>query len=466
MINHAYIITSLKFLLNKEIKDIICKKEYAKKIKYINEYFLTENEKSQNEILMVNLEQKIKMVNYIIKDIVESKEILDYDNITTKIHTSKYKNIYDSINDEIDFTTFIEDNFKNHIDSILSWIKIRPIYESLENFHIETTNYDSELEIPDKLNELIKNAFYRLNEVNENTNSEEFMTSEVSLCTNNINRILRKNGQLKKINKKVRSGFPQLDFCTSGGFESGRIYIIAATPGLGKSISLVNFMFNGLNNTSPFVINNSEKQLTEGRIKFNDNVYNRDIEIIEDSLFIYFTFENRVSETLDRYFSLLLNRDASKTERINKYYDEILDIVYKVGIEYDIHLCDENNLDIFKCLEIYKKIIIHIKRGNVKTIDGISTLQIFSNLLDKMFGNENVINNKITFVKLLAGYGTYFTHMIELLNHQDSFKNENEIIYLRPYSASVIDLSMYPSGMYFVEVLQMDKIEIQKIFLK
>jgi replicative DNA helicase len=441
MINHNFIVSSVKFLLNPKIEDIFLKKEYGKKIKNICEHFIEENENNKDELLMINLEEKIKMLIYICKEITTSKDFIDYDHINNLMNSSKYKVIYFSVLEEINFEQFNIDNFTKYVLSIERYIEVKPIYDDIKEFNNEIYNMDSDLDLPNKLNELVKNSFYKLKD--SFYEKDEFMINNVSVSDKNINNVLRTYGKLKTINKKIRSGLPGLDFCLSGGFETGRIYIMGATPGLGKSISLLDFMFNALNNTSPYRIND-KKPLLEGRKKFNEFNYNKDIEELHNSLFIYFTLENRVNETLDRFFSLLLNRDATKTERINRFYNSIVEGIYNLGIVYNIiDVEDYENLDIYYAIKIYKKIMTKIKRGEIKKIEGQKPTEYLNKICLKIFGEEKFNKHKITIPKLLAGYGTYYSMLTEFLKHQNKYNNEKEIIYLEPYSSTIVDLSMH-----------------------
>jgi len=82
----------------------------------------------------------------------------------------------------------------------------------------------------------------------------------------------------RSVKNKLKTGIKSFDEILRGGFENNRIYIVGGTPGVGKSLFLLHFLLKTLFN------------------KDNDQ-----------GLYIYFTLENMINETLDRLYTMIPN---------------------------------------------------------------------------------------------------------------------------------------------------------------
>ncbi|MCK9556336.1 hypothetical protein M0R36_11100, partial [bacterium] len=100
-------------------------------------------------------------------------------------------------------------------------------------------------------------------------------------------KLIEKNNDPKS---KIKTGFQNFDKnILKGGLENGRIYIFGGTPGVGKSIALLNFLCGAA---------------------FNEEN--------GDGLYFYFTLENFIGESLERTIRMLPYYDkASSGEVIN-----------------------------------------------------------------------------------------------------------------------------------------------------
>lgn len=180
---------------------------------------------------------------------------------------------------------------------------INGIKDRLEKIESGSFNRKDELinELKDFANKLLDKVSFSFNDVNYlNVLSElNFMDSDYNKLWDEIITNIFKKGV-------VQTGFNFLDQnLMMGGFESKRLYLIAGTSGIGKSLFLLNLMINAIKNNKDNL--NSNKK----------------------SLYVYITGENLVDETFMRLYCCLFGVPSKK------FFYEVWKIK-RLGSEEDI----------------------------------------------------------------------------------------------------------------------------------
>lgn len=159
-----------------------------------------------------------------------------------------------------------------------------------------------------------------------NDTHNKFRKSEVS--TNNIDMVFSlRNGQFEEAvsetydmltnpSRKLICGMQGLNEMINGGFESGRVYMLLGITNVGKSVTLLNLMY----------------QLK----KYNTHYKPKDPS--KTPCIVMLTMENSVIETIDRLFDMITTSSG-----MENYTKE--EVIRKLREEGDLKLTDESPID-------------------------------------------------------------------------------------------------------------------------
>lgn len=155
---------------------------------------------------------------------------------------------------------------------------------------------------------------FRHSKINDNTVDMTFSLRNgefESAVTNTWNLITNPS-------RRLITGMQGLNEMTGGGFESGRVYMLLGTSGVGKSITLLNLIYQ----IKRFNINYKTKDPTK------------------TPCIVLLTMENTVVETITRLFDLVIENSYGMG---NYTIDEVL---YKLRNEGELFLNDSSPIDI------------------------------------------------------------------------------------------------------------------------
>jgi len=265
---------------------------------------------------------KFDLANYLTEYRSKQKEF-NFDKLIIGIKDGKLKDLVPYINANV--TEFSDDDVSEFKDLILSKKKVCNLVSGKKNFQkllndIETGNYIDDTEICERWEHEISRSWSKINDVNRLEAIEEV----ASLDLRNDDYSVVENDIREKYNEKniIKTGFESVDdLFTAGGFERGRLYTIGGISNIGKSNFAVNLIKNAVmcGNEDP------------------------------DSIFLYITGENLISESLERMYccftgephvdmlnSLMNDRTFSLKKEIHKNLDSkksnIIMRYFKAGI--------------------------------------------------------------------------------------------------------------------------------------
>ena len=211
--------------------------------------------------------------------------------------------------------------------------------------------------------DMIKNQF-------RTARAMDSIDSKFSLQGENFENIVTDTyNRLKSPSRRLYTGMQGLNLLTNG-FESGRVYMLFGVTGVGKSVTLLNLMF----------------QIK----KYNKNYIPKDPT--KRPCIIMLTQENSITETVERLFDLVrndgipMNQYNSPQEAMTKFKesgelvvsnDDPIDFVIKykpnhsVNTDYLYNLCDEMEDEGYEPICILQD---HVKR--IRAIDSDRELRI------------------------------------------------------------------------------------------
>lgn len=199
----------------------------------------------------------------------------NFDRLVVGIKDGRLKELIPYI--EASRTIFSDEDILEFKAFILSKKKVCDLVSGKKNFQkllndIETGNYVDDIEICERWEHEISRSWSKINDVNRLESIEE--VASLDLKNDNysvVERDIREKYDSKNI---IKTGFSSVDeLFTAGGFERGRLYTIGGVSGIGKSNFAINLIANGLN------------QMED-----------------PDSIFLYLTGENLISESLERMY--------------------------------------------------------------------------------------------------------------------------------------------------------------------
>jgi replicative DNA helicase len=207
-------------------------------------------------------------------------KLFNFDKMTSGIKDGRLKNLISYI--EACRTEFSEEDILEFRDLILSKKKVCDLVTGKKNFQkllndIETGNYIDDIEICDRWEHEISRSWSKINDVNRLEAIEDVATLDlVNDDYSIVEKDIREKYDVKNI---IKTGFDSVDdLFSAGGFERGRLYTIAGISNIGKSNFVVNLMINAINNS---------------------------VQEDPDSIFLYLTGENLISESLERLYCCL-----------------------------------------------------------------------------------------------------------------------------------------------------------------
>ena len=160
--------------------------------------------------------------------------------------------------------------------------------------------------------DLIKNQF-------RNVRSQDSMETAFSLQGEKFeNMITDTYNKLKSPSRRLYTGMQGFNQLTNG-FESGRVYMLFGTTGVGKSVTLLNLMF----------------QIK----KYNKGYVSKDPT--KRPCVVMLTQENTITETIDRLFDLVSNNGIPMS-----HYDTAQQVIDKLRESGELVVDDGNPIDI------------------------------------------------------------------------------------------------------------------------
>lgn len=264
--------------------------------------------------------EKLKRVNFILKSLEARLEnnINDRDIILTYVNGG--------LTFPIDFLDYNKIDLSK--DEILYVHKLVSetlqydfVYSSIDDIQdictrIKTSEYTNRGPIVQEFEQLIdnlKNSFRR-SKINDNSIDMTFSLQEgkfESSITDTWNLITNPS-------RRLITGMQGLNEMTGGGFESGRVYMLLGTSGVGKSITLLNLIYQ----IKRFNVNYKAKDPTK------------------TPCVVLLTMENTVVETITRLFDLVVeNSHGMANYSLN-------DVINKLRTEGQLFINDSSPIDI------------------------------------------------------------------------------------------------------------------------
>jgi len=232
----------------------------------------------------------------------------------------------------------------------------------------------------------LKKEFNALTELMFETNMKLDKSSnkdDIEISAENVDGILDRIEEYIEHNKIViPTGLELLDAALDGGLHSARLYTLAIKSGGGKStvmLSLAQKIQEILDKDSE-IFQKILRAKAEGVSKPKLVIY-------------YYTFENSIDESLERYYPALIKKKANNMSEFATFKDEL-----RAKIEsYDVTLS-----------MIYRssfstsplQIIQHIERDKVK---GNIPVAIFSDYLGLMIAADDTQEKRLQLEKITAG---------------------------------------------------------------
>jgi hypothetical protein len=264
--------------------------------------------------------EKVKRVNFILKglearldeNIQDQDIILNYINggLTFKVDFLDYDHIYMS-KDEI-----------LYIHKLVSeTLEYQFIYTSIDNIQelctrFKTSDYANRGSIVKEFEGLVDNLKnnFRHCKINDNAVDMEF-----SLRDNVFNNVVSDVYQMiTNPSRRLITGMQGINEMTGGGFESGRVYMLLGTSGVGKSITLLNLIYQ--------------------MKRFNTNYKTKDPT--KTPCIVLLTMENTVVETVTRLFDLVIENSMGME---NYGLAEVISMLRNQG---ELFLNDSSPIDI------------------------------------------------------------------------------------------------------------------------
>jgi len=218
---------------------------------------------------------KFDLATYITEYRSKQKDF-NFDKLIIGIKDGRLKDLIPYL--EASRADFSDGDISEFKELILSKKKVCNLVSGKKNFQkllndIETGNYVDDIEICERWEHEISRSWTKINDVNRLEAIEEV----ASLDLKNDNYSVVEEDIREKYNAKniIKTGFSSVDdLFIAGGFERGRLYTIGGISNIGKSNFAINLMRNAV------------------ELSTED----------PDSIFLYLTGENLISESLERLY--------------------------------------------------------------------------------------------------------------------------------------------------------------------
>lgn len=264
--------------------------------------------------------EKMKRINFIIKglearldnNINDQQVILSYINggITYEVDFLDYNNLYLNRHD-------IE-----HVHKLVSeTLQYKFIYTNIPRMEelctrFKTSNYSARGSIVQEFEMLaddMKNEFRKTKTENSITEmSFSLKKGKFENCVTNVYNIVTSPS------RRLLCGMQGLNEMTGGGFESGRVYMLFGTSGVGKSITLLNLIY----------------QIKKCNINYKTK------DPTKTPCIVLLTMENTVVETITRLFDLVVENSRGMQ---NYSLEDVLD---KLRNDGQLYIGDGSPIDI------------------------------------------------------------------------------------------------------------------------
>lgn len=264
--------------------------------------------------------EKVKRVNFIRKGLEARLDhnINDRDIILTYINGGLTFQIdfldYNRLNLSKDEIAYIHNLISETLQYQFIYNKIDHIQDVCTRF--KTSDFNTRGNIVHEIEDIVddmKNNFRRA-KVNDNSTDMTFSLREgvfQSAVTDTWNMITNPS-------RRLITGLQGLNEMTGGGFESGRVYMLLGTSGVGKSITLLNLIYQ--------------------MKRFNRNYKPKDPT--KTPCILLLTMENTVVETITRLFDLVIENSAGMANY------SVNDVIRMLREQGELVLNDSSPIDI------------------------------------------------------------------------------------------------------------------------
>ena len=333
--------------------------------------------------------EKVKRVNFIIKalearldnNIVDRNIILNYINggLTFKIDFLDYDHL-DLTKDEI---LYIHKLVSETLQYQFIYNKIDDIQDICKRF--KTSDYNNRGQIVAEFEGVIdglKNDF-RHSRVNDNSIDMTFSLKDgqfESAVTDTWNLITNPS-------RRLITGMQGLNEMTGGGFESGRTYMLLGTSGVGKSITLLNLIY---------------------QIKlFNCHYKTKDPT--KTPCIVLLTMENTVVETITRLFDLVIEGSHGMANY------SIGDVINMLRTQGELVLNDSSPIDIV------------IKYKANKSVDTSYLYTLCDDLEDEGYEVICLVQDHVKRIRSIYGNSDVRLELGDVVNELKVFAAEKDI---------------------------------------
>jgi len=258
------------------------------------------SEINKEEETSKKISSKIDLLKYLVKYRYANKDKdFSIEELKSELHISKYS-IHSNLIDDLCTMEFADYDIKelleklNKKERVLSALtNSKEIKQYLNDF--ETENFDDETHMIDKFESLISNVNMNIIELKKHESIKE--VESLDLSGDNYDFVLNKIRESYNTQDVLHVGLKDFEKnLTSGGLENGRLYLIAGTSGVGKSMMMLNWVINNIKYREVSSINLNKKK----------------------EVHLYITAENLIHETLERIYCCVTGRSKSEFDsRIN-----------------------------------------------------------------------------------------------------------------------------------------------------
>ena len=333
--------------------------------------------------------EKVKRVNFIIKalearldnNIVDRNIILNYINggLTFKIDFLDYDHL-DLTKDEI---LYIHKLVSETLQYQFIYNKIDDIQDICTRF--KTSEYSNRGQIVSEFESVIdglKNDF-RHSRVNDNSIDMAFSLRDgqfESAVTDTWNLITNPS-------RRLVTGMQGLNEMTGGGFESGRTYMLLGTSGVGKSITLLNLIY--------------QMKLFNAHYKTKDPT--------KTPCIVLLTMENTVVETITRLFDLVIEGSHGMANY------SIADVINMLRTQGELVLNDSSPIDIV------------IKYKANKSVDTSYLYTLCDDLEDEGYEIICLVQDHVKRIRSIYGNSDVRLELGDVVNEFKVFAAEKDI---------------------------------------
>jgi len=301
---------------------------------------------------------------------LELTTFAEYKNLIIDLKKELTNEKYQSYADLISNRVILLDIFKEKD-------KIKDLFDNLENFDTYS------IEVVEKWRSLLSQSYEKILEYERDKQVDN--VSELSICDPDSFRGVFRELEAQIGNKEViPTGFNFLDnsILQLGGFEPKRLYLVAGSSGIGKSMFLINLLINA----SKYYVRKETQ-----------------------STFVYITAENLLDETFLRFYCCtfnipyreILNRifQARKNNSIDSLFSDIINDITEFYINHNFNV-------VFKYFTPHKSTVLDLE-----------------SLLLSLSEKENIKAVYIDYLDLFSSGFKYVEYRRELSSVTQFFKN-------------------------------------------